>query len=171
MKNLARRLLHCKIHTSTLSMLNLSALEMRRLLLVNSQLRSSIPRPSKVVIPQVLCPSPRDGVLCGSGYDVALEELADALERNALGLGDAEDGVDKHRDAAASEEQVGAEGDFRKHDWCEFGDDEVEQPLCHERGGHYEGAYCSWCQFCESEAEETWRLDTYHGWENTPKTE
>ena len=44
-----------------------------------------------------------ESVLDATGNDVALEQNVDGLERHTLGLGNAEDGVEAHDDAARSE--------------------------------------------------------------------
>lgn len=87
---------------------------------------------SEVVIPQLLRSRPRNGILGGTSNDVAFEEQADALQWDALGLGYTKDGVDEHEHAACAEEEISAIGDLGEHYGRELGDDEVEEPLCHE---------------------------------------
>ena len=57
----------------------------------------------------------RDDVPGGAGDDVSFEEHVDGLERDALCLGDAEDGVDDHDDAGAAEDEEGAVGYAGEH--------------------------------------------------------
>lgn len=57
----------------------------------------------------------RDGVPRGAGDDVPFEEHVDGFERDALCLGDAEDGVDDHDDAGAAEDEEGAVGYAVEH--------------------------------------------------------
>lgn len=52
----------------------------------------------------------------------------------------AHDGVHDHDDASAAEDQERAECDLGQHDGCQLRDDEVEQPLSHQRCRHGEGA-------------------------------
>ena len=57
----------------------------------------------------------RDDVPGGAGDDVSFEEHVDGLERDALCLGDADDGVDDHDDAGAAEDEEGAVGYAGEH--------------------------------------------------------
>jgi len=62
----------------------------------------------------------RDGVASGAGDDVAFEQHGDGLERHALGLGHAEDGVDDHGETRAAEDKEGPVSDGIKHYWCKL---------------------------------------------------
>ena len=62
------------------------------------------------------------------------------MENLTFGFRNAHDGVHDHDDASAAKDQECAECDLGKHNGCELRDDEVEQPLGHQRCRHGEGA-------------------------------
>ena len=56
-----------------------------------------------------------------------------------FGFRNTQDGVHDHDDASAAKDQECAECDLGKHNGCELRDDEVEQPLGHQRCRHGKG--------------------------------
>ena len=79
-------------------------------------------------------------ILDAASDNAALEQEVDRLERHTLGLRNTENGVDTHDNTTDSEQQEGAVSDIREHDWRDFRNYKVEQPLSHESGGHDERA-------------------------------
>lgn len=71
---------------------------------------------SIVRVLDLLCARCRgERVLDAASHNVAFKQNVDRLERDALGLGHAEDGVDTHDDAGTSEQKEGTVRDIGEH--------------------------------------------------------